>query len=155
MLFSYGLALSLLAIALLVPKAQGFRGMTWHEMPCCAWRAPSIPSRRLRHILSLLTSNMRMATRTVAQVRLALCQRHVAAPAAVSMTGPCPASYQKIAFKTRHVASLSASRYIYRAGRAAFATQVIQWLRQHAKRRTVPLRHTDGHWIDNGSLLNH
>ena len=66
-----------------------------------------------------------MASRTVAQVRLALCQRHVPVPAAASMICPCPASYQKIAFKTRHVAPLSASKAICRASRAAFATQVI------------------------------
>lgn len=65
-----------------------------------------------------------MASRTMTQVRLALCQKHLTMPAAVSSASPAAASYHKIAFRTRHVAALSASRSACRAGRASFATQV-------------------------------
>ena len=67
---------------------------------------------------------MRMASRTVAQVRMALCQKPLTVLAAARLSCPSPASYHSIAFKTRHVAPLSASRSACRAGRAAFATQV-------------------------------
>lgn len=71
---------------------------------------------------------LKMATRTVASVGLALCQTSRLVLPAVNGRCSAAAAYHKIAFKSRHNANLSVSRSLCRAGRAAFATQV-SWKR--------------------------